>query len=132
MTTLFALFAASVLATIDDPVNIGVTWRVYYGTNSGAYTHFVSTTNLQTQIHGLNSGTRYYFAASARGASGDESPFSPEVAHLTALVPPRLIVTNFTQAAMKVGGPWTNVAMHVVEIPDGYQFSRVEIKPGVR
>lgn len=131
MFELLAL-AASVMVLFDDPVNVDVNYRVYVGTNSGTYfyTSEIGTAK-STTVTGLGSGRRYYFAVKAY-AGTNESAFSNEATHTTPIAPPiSLRTTNVTQAAMSINGPWTNVAMHVVDIPEGYQFSRVEIRAGV-
>jgi len=120
--------AASVLVAFDDNVNVGVTYKVYWGTNSGAYPNSLGTgTNKFATITNLNSGARYYFAATAVGQT-NESAFSNEIQHVTPLTPPVMrSVTNTTQAAVSPGGPWSSLAIHVVDIPDGYNFVRSEL-----
>jgi hypothetical protein len=61
-----------------DPAVLG--YHIYYGGASGAYNKKISigvTTNVT--IAGLMPGATYYFAASAYGAGGLESPLSAEV-----------------------------------------------------
>jgi hypothetical protein len=59
-------------------------YRVYYGTGPGTYVQTlgsgVDVGNVTTHsISGLNSGTRYYFVATAYDATGNESGYSNEV-----------------------------------------------------
>jgi hypothetical protein len=123
--------AASVGIAFDDNANVGVTYKLYWGTSSGTYPFSMNIgTNKTGVITNLNSGTRYFFAATAVGPSA-ESLFSSEVQHVTPLVPPTntRTVTNITQAAASPTGPWINVAFNVVDLPEGYDFARVEIHP---
>ncbi len=126
----FSLQAASVRVDVIDDANIGVTHRVYYGTNSGIYPGVVSATNKIAIVGGLNSGARYYFVGTAVGTS-QESAFSPEITHITSITNPVVRVTNTTQVAMSPNGPWFPVSVQVVDIPDSgsNQFVRVEIRP---
>lgn len=59
-------------------------YRVYYGTAAGVYQQpvgsGVSVGNVTSfTVTGLTSGRRYYFAATARDTSNNESAFSNEV-----------------------------------------------------
>lgn len=59
-------------------------YRIYWGTSPGMYfqTHGsgLSVGNVTTfSVGGLNSGTRYYFAATAQDSTGSESGYSNEV-----------------------------------------------------
>ena len=67
---------------VIDP-NLGG-YRVYYGTAAGVYQQpvgsGVSVGNVTSfTVTGLSSGRRYYFAATARDTSNNESAFSNEV-----------------------------------------------------
>jgi hypothetical protein len=56
-------------------------YRVYYGTSSRSYSNSTGVgITTSTTISGLTSGTIYYFALKAVDTSGNESPYSPEVA----------------------------------------------------
>jgi len=108
----FLLLAAATFAAIEkgraDSLNLiwdastsaNVTgYNVYYGTNSGNYLYKVNAGNaLSVTVSNVISGVRYYFVATAYDASGNESPFSPEV---TFLVP---FVLNISPATAS-GGP---------------------------
>jgi hypothetical protein len=123
--------AVSVNVLFDDNINIGVSYRVHWGTASGVYPNSLSFgTNKVGTITNLNSGTRYFFAVTAFTPTA-VSDFSAEVQHVTAIVPPTNVraVTNITQAAISPSGPWTNVAINVIDIPEPYSFVRVEVKP---
>ena len=57
-------------------------YRIYFGVASGTYTNAVSVGTVTTAtISGLVTGTKYYFAATAFDAAGDESEFSNEASH---------------------------------------------------
>jgi hypothetical protein len=124
--------AASVGVAFDDDINQGVTYRLHWGTNTRSYPFSMNIgTNKIGTITNLNSGTRYFFAATAVGASGVASDFSNEIQHVTPIVPPTntRAVTNVTQAAVSPQGPWKNIALQVVDLPEPYSFARVEIHP---
>ena len=56
-------------------------YRVYYGTSSRSYSNSTGVgVTTSTTISGLTSGTIYYFALKAVDTSGNESPYSVEVA----------------------------------------------------
>jgi hypothetical protein len=92
-------------------------YKVYWGAapreypnvaNVGNVTNYTATNLAHSRI--------YYFAATAYNTNGVESDFSEEV---MAATPGIRLLTNTVQRASSPGGPWTNVAMQVVEIPDG-------------
>jgi fibronectin type 3 domain-containing protein len=67
---------------VNDPSIRG--YRVYYGTERGAYLQHrgqgINTGNVTTYtVTGLASGRRYYFAVTAYDASNNESDYSNEV-----------------------------------------------------
>src|SRR5438445_11903725 len=56
-----------------------VAYKIYYGTISGSYQAALVVHNATiAQINGLVEGTTYYFAASTRTATDEESPVSNE------------------------------------------------------
>jgi hypothetical protein len=56
-------------------------YRVYYGTSSRNYSNSIGVgTSTASTISGLASGTIYYFALTAVDTSGNQSPYSQEVA----------------------------------------------------
>ncbi len=63
---------------VTDPTLSG--YLIYYGTNSGSYPNLLSVSKENTSfvVSGLDSGTRYYFAAAAYNAQG-QSVLSNEV-----------------------------------------------------
>jgi hypothetical protein len=75
-----------VAALAWDPVATGnlAGYRLYWGTSPGVYFQSPGSglsvgdvTNYS--LAGLNSGTRYYFAATAQDTMGNESSYSNEV-----------------------------------------------------
>lgn len=55
-------------------------YTIYYGTQSGQYTVAVPVSNVtNVTIKGLTPGVTYYFAATSRDSSNNESAFSPEI-----------------------------------------------------
>ena len=58
-------------------------YNIYYGTTSGNYTGKITVGNVTTTtISNLNSGTTYYFSATALDSNGNESEFSNETEFL--------------------------------------------------
>lgn len=56
-------------------------YRVYYGTSSRNYSNSIAVgKTTSSTISGLTSGTIYYFALTAVDTSGNQSPYSQEVA----------------------------------------------------
>jgi hypothetical protein len=130
---LFSLAARAVSVNVlfDDNVNLGVSYRIHWGTTSGVYPNSLSIgTNKVGTVTNLLSGTRYFFAVTAFTPTVT-SDFSAEVQHVTAIVPPVNVraVTNITQAALSPSGPWKDIAINVIDIPEPYSFVRVEVKP---
>lgn len=76
-------------ATAKSSVTLGWTpsssqniagYMVYYGTSSGNYISAVPVSNVtNVTINGLQVGTKYYFAATSRDSSGNQSAYSPEI-----------------------------------------------------
>ncbi|MEY4917031.1 MAG: hypothetical protein RL616_944 [Verrucomicrobiota bacterium] len=61
-----------------DPKVTG--YRIYYGTSSGHYLISYPTGNLTSNtVAGLTAGVTYFFAVTAYGTNGIESPFSEEI-----------------------------------------------------
>ncbi|MBT8439452.1 MAG: DUF1080 domain-containing protein, partial [Gammaproteobacteria bacterium] len=55
-------------------------YRIFYGTSSGNYTHYVDVGNTTGYTHtGLQDGVTYYFASTAYDTAGNESGFSTEI-----------------------------------------------------
>lgn len=72
--------ASVTLAWDPSPVMEQVSYRIYYGSMSGAYDHRVDTGESTTAtIEGLVPGQQYFFAATAINEGGLESGFSNEV-----------------------------------------------------
>lgn len=67
-----------------------VNYRIYFGTNSGGYTSVSNAGLALTQTVVLPHGGRWYFAATAGDAFGNESDFSNESVHETKPAPPVL------------------------------------------
>src|SRR5712671_1015069 len=60
-------------------------YRVYQGTNSGAYTSVTTVGNLtEASFGGLQSGSTYYFAVTAYDTNSLESDFSSEISLIPA------------------------------------------------
>jgi chitodextrinase len=69
-----------------DPVTVGnlAGYRVYYGTAPRSYLQpagqgLNAGTSTTFTVNGLSSGTRYYFAVTARDTSNSESAYSNEI-----------------------------------------------------
>lgn len=90
--------AASVSLTWDpSPDSSVISYNVYYGVVSGAYTNVASAGPAITlTISNLVEGVTYYFAATALDDFGLESDFSNEISHQ---VPSRctMVLANLTQ-----------------------------------
>jgi fibronectin type 3 domain-containing protein len=69
--------------------NMGVlSYKVYYGVSSTAYTNTVSAgTNLTATVTNLLRGKTYYFAATAIATNGLESAYSIEVSTTIPSIP---------------------------------------------
>lgn len=88
------LFTVSLHAATKTSVTIGWSpstsqnvagYMVYYGTSSGNYITAVPVSNVtNVTINGLQVGTKYYFAATSRDSSGNQSAYSPEISDLVA------------------------------------------------
>ena len=76
-----ALFAGNVTVSWDANTESDLSgYKVYYGTESGAYDKVVNVGNITSQkIENLTDGQTYYFVVTAYDASGNESSFSAEV-----------------------------------------------------
>ena len=88
-------------------------YDVFYGTNSGVYPYEIDAGNSTSAvITNLIPGMTYYFAATAYDASGDQSPFSPEISFL---VPGAFIMTSGMI-------PGTPVTMQIPVVP-GHSYA---------
>jgi len=67
-----------------------VNYRIYFGTNSGGYTSVTNAGLALTQTVVLPHGGRWYFAATAGDAFGNESDFSNEAIYEARPAPPVL------------------------------------------
>lgn len=63
-------------ASPDAAVN---KYRLYWGGQSGRYTNYVETPNLQAGVSNLNAGSTYVFSATALSTNGLESDYSKEL-----------------------------------------------------
>jgi hypothetical protein len=64
-----------------SPITDIAGYKLYYGTQSGSYPHYVDVGNVTTyKLDNLTVGTTYFFAATVYNTSGVESGFSNEVA----------------------------------------------------
>ncbi len=82
-----------VMITVNDASQVTVSWNandetdlagynVYYGITSGNYSTSVDVDNQTSYLlTGLVSGQTYYIAVKAYDMSGNESPFSSEIAY---------------------------------------------------
>jgi len=74
-----------------NPSPTGVSYNLYYGTASRTYTNEQSVGNVtNATVSGLIPGTTYYFAATAVGATGEESVFSNEFVYSVPGVAPTM------------------------------------------
>jgi hypothetical protein len=65
-----------------DAASGAASYRVHYGTQSGAYTHTTpDVTGTSTTAEGLSTGLTYYFAATSRNGLGVESGYSNQVSY---------------------------------------------------
>ncbi len=67
-----------------------VNYRIYFGTNSGVYTSVTNAGLALTQTVVLPHPGRWFFAATACDAAGNESDFSNEARYEARLAPPVL------------------------------------------
>jgi len=96
------------LAWNASPSEEVIGYKIYWGNTNGVYTNSVVVgTNLTAQVP-LLVGHRYYLAATAYGAEGQESIYSNE---LSVIGQPNTWVTIFSRLASSPGGPWTNAAV---------------------
>lgn len=85
-----------------DPAVAG--YNVYYGLQSHNYSTLITSgTNGSITLPGLTDGATYYFAITARDATGTESTSSGEIAYTLPIIPPTiaappLSLTNFAEA----------------------------------
>ncbi len=79
--------AGSLLATWDANTEDDLAgYKVYYGTESGNYTHIQDVGNQTSYLaENLKDGSTYHFAVSAYDLSGNESELSGEVSTVVAL-----------------------------------------------
>lgn len=116
----FAQGASVTLAWNANPETNLVTYQIYYGTASRAYSNVISV-GLVTQftVTNLATSTRYYFAVTAMNSFNGQSDFSAEVNTVTPVsVPTGLrVITNSLQGAASPQGPWTNLASYTFEVP---------------
>lgn len=98
--------AAITLAWDPSASTSAAGYRVYWGQQSGLYNNTATVGNLtNATITGLLLGTKYYFAATAYTASGEESNFSNEVGVTAGY---ETVVTITSRRAASPAGPWTN------------------------
>lgn len=63
----------------DTPLTDLAGYKVYYGTESGNYSHNTNVGNVTTyQVIGLTVGVTYYFSVTAYDTSGNESAYADE------------------------------------------------------
>lgn len=83
--------AQTVRLSWDPSPSAGVVnYRIYFGTNSGGYTSVTNAGLALTQTVGLPHPGRWYFAATACDAAGNESDFSNEAVYVAKPAPPVL------------------------------------------
>ena len=97
MLTAWILFCAVVspaqtvmLSWNPSPSAGVVNYRIYFGTNSGCYSSVTNAGLALTQTVGLPHLGRWYFAATACDAAGNESDFSNEAVYVAKPAPPVL------------------------------------------
>jgi hypothetical protein len=121
------LSTASLMLAWDASASTNVmSYKIYYGTNSGSYPQVVSAGQVtQTTITGFTPGTTYYLAATASDNTGLESAFSTEISFTVPLGQPTLSLsragtksvlkwpTNYSGFTLQWGsspaGSWTNL-----------------------
>lgn len=88
-------FAAQVSLIWDAPdAATPQGYRIYWGTESGVYSHTKDVGNVLTAtIDGLDMGVTYYFAATALYEGGIESGYSNEASKAIPWAPPPQNVT---------------------------------------
>jgi fibronectin type 3 domain-containing protein len=72
-------------------------YRIYYGTQSGKYTHTVRVTGRLTAeavVENLEEGKTYFFAVTSYDAKGKESAYSAEVTNSPKKIPPSKAVAR--------------------------------------
>jgi len=84
-------------------------YRLYWGTNSGAYGFVTNAGLVLTQSVALPHGGRWWFAATAMGTNGLESDFSSEVSWESKPAPPVMAGSAWVRLA-PVFGRSTNLA----------------------
>jgi VCBS repeat-containing protein len=108
-----ASFAADVTLAWDPSPDAGVaSYRLHYGTASGAYTSVTNAGAATTiTVRGLVEGTTYYFGATAVGTNQLESDFSNEISYTVPLpqntAPTLTVITNQTINEDGIAGPIT-------------------------
>ncbi len=86
-----------------DPQVIG--YRIYYGTSSGHYLISYPTGNATSNtVAGLTAGVAYFFAVTAYGTNGIESPFSEEINFVPGQPLVQLLATPNHDFALTVDG----------------------------
>jgi len=73
-------------------------YHVYYGTQSGAYTDFITTSSTTATIGGLQDCATYYVAVKAFNGAGESPQFSNELSGWS-----RPVVTSATPSSAKQG-----------------------------
>ena len=114
-TILLLLWAAAAgaqtvtLAWDPSPSGDVAGYRLYWGTNTGAYEFVTNGGLVLTQSVVLPHGGRWFFAATAIGTNGLESDFSSEVSWESKPVPPVMAGKAWVRLA-PVFGQSTNLA----------------------
>jgi hypothetical protein len=99
-------------------------YRVYYGLASHAYGGFVTVGQTNTAvISGLADGTVYYFAATTRDVSGNESPLSNELVYQVPSAAAKMTTLTLNHTSnLQVQVPSAAARLTALKGPDG-QFS---------
>lgn len=149
-TLAFLLLATTALAAEREIVTLAwdrspasdiVTYRVYWGVGSRAYTNHVSVGGTLTNatVIGLAADQTYYFAATAINTGAAESDFSNEVAYRTQVAKPGapsslVMIRTTIERSTDLGG-WqtvTNYPLAVTGTTNGTAYYRavMSITPG--
>lgn len=103
-------------------------YRIYYGTNSGAYTQCANAgNNTNITITGLAPNTTYFFVATALNAAGQESKPSAQISYTT---PPGQSMIVLIEGAANPAGPWTSTTNYPWPIyaTTNWQYYRAKMK----
>ena len=80
-------------------------YKIYYGTASGNYSHSIDVGNVtEYTLTGLDEGVTYYLAATAYDADNNESDYSVELIHLSAVNSHQITATAGANGSISPSG----------------------------